>query len=141
MSRSHFAATTSHENADLDWAFDDNLDTQWRSGAEQNGTEWIELQLDRPRNLGLVRFDMGSGSTVTDFPRRVLIESSDDGREFRELYEGDVLTQLLQGLVQDADRTPIAIVLPNNDTVTLRIRQTGQSSSWWSISELSLWER
>jgi len=133
--------TASHENADLDWAFDDNLDTLWQSGAEQNGTEWIEMRLDRPRNIGLVRFDMGAADSITDFPRRVLIESSHDGREFRELYEGDVLTQLLQGLVQDADRTPIAIVLPDNDTVTLRIRQTGQAINWWSISELSIWER
>ena len=121
-------------------AFDANLEPLWQSGRQQDGTEWIEMQFDRQRNLGLVQFDMGADVSVTDFPRRVRIESSDDGQEFRELYEGDVLTEFFRGLVEDADRTPIAIILPDNDTVTLRIRQTGQSSQWWSISELSVWE-
>ena len=140
VSQSFFTATASHANADLDLAFDDNLETLWQSGRQQDGTEWIEMQFDRQRNLGLVQFDMGADVSVTDFPRRVRIESSDDGQEFRELYEGDVLTEFFRGLVEDADRTPIAIILPDNDTVTLRIRQTGQSSQWWSISELSVWE-
>ena len=56
------------------------------------------------------------------------------------------MTQLTQGLVHGRVRhvgsTPIAIVLPENDTTTLRIRQTGQTSDWaWSIDELSIWER
>ena len=140
MSQSFFTATASHANADLDLAFDDNLETLWQSGRQQDGTEWIEMQFDRQRNLGLVQFDMGADVSVTDFPRRVRIESSDDGQECRELYEGDVLTEFFRGLVEDADRIPIAIILPDNDTVTLRIRQTGQSSQWWSISELSVWE-
>lgn len=140
VSQSFFTATASHANADLDLAFDDNLETLWQSGRQQDGTEWIEMQFDRQRNLGLVQFDMGADVSVSDFPRRVRIESSDDGQEFRELYEGDVLTEFFRGLVEDADRTPIAIILPDNDTVTLRIRQTGQSSQWWSISELSVWE-
>ena len=97
VSRSHFTATASHENARLERAFDDNLDTKWQSGHEQNGAEWIEMRFDRHRNIGLVRFEMGAEGSITDYPRHGLIESSDDGQQFRELYNGDVLTQLFSG--------------------------------------------
>ena len=138
---SSFVATASHRNTLLDRAFDDDLDTSWQSGHEQTGTEWIELRLDRRRNLGLVRFDMADGA-LDGYPRGLVIESSDNGETFRSLYEGDVVTQLVQGRVQHVGRTPIKIILPENDTTTLRIRQTGQTSDWaWSIHELSVWER
>ena len=76
------------------------------------------------------------------YPRGLVIESSDNGEAFRSLYEGDVVTQLVQGRVQHVGRTPIEIILPENDTTTLRIRQTGQTSDWaWSIHKLSIWQR
>ena len=136
---SSFMATASHRNTLLDRAFDDDLDTSWQSGHEQTGTEWIELRLDRRRNLALVRFDMADGA-LDGYPRGLVIESSDNGEAFRSLYEGDVVTQLVQGRVQHVERIPIEIILPENDTTTLRIRQTGQTSDWaWSIHELSIW--
>lgn len=145
VAASQFTATASHETRNLDRAFDDDLETGWRSGHEQTGTEWIELRLNRARNLGLVRFDMADGG-LDDYPRSLTIESSDPNGPFSVLYQGDVVTQLTQGLVHGRIRhvgsTPIEIVLPENDTTTLRIRQTGQASDWaWSIDELSIWER
>jgi hypothetical protein len=141
---SQFTATASHETSGLDRAFDDDLATGWRPGHEQTGTEWIELRLDRARNLGLVRFDMADGG-LDDYPRSLVIESAGTDGPFRVLYQGDVVTQLAQGLVHGRVRhvgsTPIAIVLPENDTTTLRIRQTAQSEWAWSIDELSIWER
>ncbi len=76
------------------------------------------------------------------YPRGLVIESSDNGEAFRSLYEGDVVTQLVQGRVQHVGKTPIEVILPENDTTILRIRQTGQTSDWaWSIHELSIWQR
>ena len=38
-------------------------------------------------------------------------------------------------------RAPIDIALSSNNTVTLRIEQTGQRRNWWSCHELSVWAR
>ena len=138
---SSFTARSSHANRQLVRAFDEDLDTRWLSGQQQTGTEWIEIRFDRVRNLGRVRLDMADRS-LGDYPRGLLIESSENGQSFRTLYQGGVLPQLLWALVQNDDRIPIDIILPDNDTSVLRIQQTDQTSPWyWSIHELSLWER
>ena len=138
---SSFTARSSHANRQLVRAFDEDLDTRWLSGQQQTGTEWIEIRFDRVRNLGRVRLDMADRS-LGDYPRGLLIESSENGQSFRTLYQGGVLPQLLWALVQNDDRIPIDIILPDNDTSVLRIQQTDQTSSWyWSIHELSLWEQ
>ena len=139
--RSGFTARASHENERLDRAFDEDLDTRWLSGQPQNGTEWIEVRFDRVRNVGRVRLDMADRG-LSDYPRGLLIESSEDGQEFQALYEGEVLSQLLQGRVRNVDSTPIDIILPDDATSLLRIRQTDRTGAlYWSIFELSLWER
>jgi len=35
----------------------------------------------------------------------------------------------------------VALDLPRNQTVVLRIQQTGRGANWWSIYELKLWEQ
>ena len=80
--------------------------------------------------------------SLADYPRGLLIESSENGQSFRTLYQGGVLPQLLWALVRNDDRIPIDIIFPDNDTSVLRIRQIDQTILWyWSIHELSLWER
>ena len=79
--------------------------------------------------------------SFTDRPRELLIESRGPARDTRELYSGGVLSQFLQGIVRDSIGMPIDIELPPNQTRTLRIRQTGETETWyWAIHELTLWE-
>ena len=136
-----FRASASRRGVDLPLAFDGDLSTRWMSRQRQMGDEWIEIELDRQRNVAQVVFDTARRG-LGDYPRELLIESSQDGHEFVTLYHGSVLPQLLEGIVRDSQRAPVVITLPPNQTRMLRLRQTGRTHVWyWSIDELMFWER
>jgi hypothetical protein len=137
IDRESFVATASHADG-LPLAFDGNPDTRWSSDSHQSGTEWIRLALDRPRDVGGIRMDLAR--SVSDYPRGLVIESAITGDDFKPLYEGSVLGPLMKGLLRDD--ASLEISLPPNHTKALRIRQTGRTRVWfWSIHELTLWER
>lgn len=137
IDRESFVATASHSNG-LPLAFDGNRETRWSSDSHQSGTEWIRLALDRPRDLGGIRMDLAR--SVSDYPRWLVIESAIAGDDFKPLYEGSVLGPLMRGLLRDS--ASMEISLPPNRTTSLRLRQTGRTRVWfWSIHEMTLWER
>ena len=120
--------------------WDNDYETRWSSDAPQAGHEWIEWAFDKPTNIGHVRFSLAK--SVNDYPRNLLIEGSFDGETYRTLYEDRGLPKFLLGLVDDPEHVPIDIALPQNESLKLRLRQSGVSSTWyWSIHEMRLWER
>ena len=134
-------ASASHQDGRLQQAFDGNPATRWLTGAPQAGDEWIEIRFDRPRDVGRLRF-LQAQRSLGDYPRVLVVEASPDGDEYQLLYRGGIMRQLLQGLVREGYPVPIDVDLPLNRTRTLRIRQTGRTRTWyWSVDELSLWER
>ena len=134
-------ASASHQDGRLQQAFDGNPDTRWLTGAPQAGDEWIEIRFDRLRDVGRLRF-LQAQRSLGDYPRALVVEASPDGDEYQLLYRGGIMRQLLQGLVREGYPVPIDVDLPPNRTRTLRIRQTGRTRTWyWSVDELSLWER
>ncbi len=133
-----FVATASPANDRLPLAFDGNPDTRWTSDSHQTATEWIRIELDRPLDLGGIRFDLAE--SLSDYPRRLVIESAIGGDDYEPVYEGTVIAPLMRGLLRGS--TSMEISLPPNRTKALRIRQTGHTRIWfWSIHEMTLWER
>ena len=137
---SSIQARSSHSTDRLPLMFDSDPDTRWISGARQRGDEAIELDLDHPRDVRVLRMRLATRS-FADYPRELSIEAI-EGSGARQLYRGAVLPQLAQGIVADADYPFIDIVLPPNRTRTLRIRQLRETRLFfWSIHELQLLER
>lgn len=132
-------SASGHEDR-LPLLFDGDMDTRWLSGDPQDGGEWIEVHFPRPVDVGRVRFDTAPRS-VMDYPRRLAIDSLDESRTARNLFEDGVIDRLIASLAADELHAPVVIELPRNRTATLRIRQAARGSSWWSIHELRLWER
>jgi len=120
--------------------FDGDIDTRWISGDPQDGGEWIEIRFPREVDLARVRFETAPRS-VTDYPRRLVIDSADKGGAARTLFEGGVTDRLIASLAIDELHAPVTIDLPSNRTATLRIGQAGRGTTWWAIHELRLWER
>ena len=134
-------ATSSHQADRLSMAFDGNPETRWLTGGRQAGNEWVQIQFDSHRNVARVRLGMARRS-FGDYPRILTIESSDDGDTFHRLYDANPLPEFLSGIVRHNENPPIDIALPPNRTRTLRLRQRGQTRSfYWSIHELQFWER
>jgi hypothetical protein len=124
----------------LSMLFDRDRDTRWLTGRPQAGDEWVELQFDRPRDVRVVRLQLGARS-FGDYPRRLRIEVVADGGTGHAVFDGSVLPQFAKGILSDGEYPWTEIVLPSNVTRTLRLRQLGTTHAFfWSIHELQLLE-
>src|SRR6185503_16086202 len=90
-------ARASHSPDRVRFLFDEDLDSRWLTGVNQNGNEWIDLEFDRPRDIRRVRLQMAERS-VGDYPRGLEIDLVDDGVE-RTAFHGSVLPQWGRSLV------------------------------------------
>jgi len=130
----------SDEQGRLPFLFDGDRDSRWLTGARQSGTEWVELALDRPRDVALVRMQTAERS-FGDYPRELAIDVVEDGGT-RTLFRGSVMPAFGRGLGIDYKYPPIDIALPANHAHAVRLRQLGATEKmFWSIHELGLWER
>jgi hypothetical protein len=135
-----FTATASHMPDWLPLLSDGDIETRWITGTPQGVGEWLELRLKEPRDVRRIRIETPPRGLV-DYPRRLVVESVDARGRARVLFNGTVLQRLIESLALDDRRAPIDIDLPTNMTAILRLRQTGETRWFWSVYELSLWER
>lgn len=119
---------------------DGDLETRWLSGGPQNGEEWIAIRLPQPTDVARVEL-VTAGRSLYDYPRHLVIDGTDAAGASRPLFEGSVVSQLMQALAIDEQFPHVMIDLPPNRSVVLRLRQTAQGDRWWSIHELMLWKR
>lgn len=129
--------TASHSSDRLPQLFDADPDSRWISAHPQSGDEWIHVELDRPRDVRVVRMQLGVRS-FGDYPRDLEIEAQEASGS-RTLFRGTVLPHFARGLIIDGDYPWIEIVLPSNDARAIRLRQLGTARTFfWSIHELRL---
>jgi hypothetical protein len=133
-------ARASHSPERLPLLFDGDRDTRWLSAEPQSGREWIELELDAPRNVSEVRMQTAERS-FADYPRELAIDAVESGGT-RTLFRGSVLPQFGRGLLASLSYPYIDIHLPDNQARIIRLRQLGATDQlFWSIHELELRER
>jgi hypothetical protein len=133
-------SAASTDPAGLLLATDGHLATRWGSGQLQNGSEWVEIRLDRERDVAGLRMSMGSFRE--DYPRRLIVESHGGGHPPVVLFDGSVVPELIEAIVRDSRVSQIDLALPANRSERLVLRQAGASDHrQWSIPELALWER
>ena len=133
-------AQASHSADRLPLLSDGDPDSRWLSGAHQSGDEWVQLELDRSRDVRVVRMQLGARS-FGDYPRDLAIDAVEDSGT-RTLFRGSVLPLLARGVIADGEHPFIEIVLPPNHARALRLRQLGTTRRFfWSIHELLLLER
>ena len=135
-------SSASHGSASLPLAFDGDSETRWSTGQPQSGSEWLTLEFDSPRSIAKVRLEL-TGRSWGDYPRVLRIESSVDGLQFdRVLYEDAILSTMITSIPRHQASAVIDLVLPLRRSRAIRLHQLGATDSWfWSIDELSLWER
>jgi hypothetical protein len=133
-------ARASHSADRLPQLFDGDADSRWISSHPQAGDEWIELTLDRARDVHVIRMQMATRS-FGDYPRTLEIDSVDEAGT-RALFSGTVLPNFARAVLVDGDHPWIEIVLPPNQSRSIRLRQIGTARTFfWSIHELQLRER
>jgi hypothetical protein len=135
-----FELRASHLASRLPLMFDGNLDSRWMTGERQAGNEWIEVRLPRPADVRRLEI-VGGGRSVPDYPQRLRIDSTDPTGVSQSLFDDGVLEPYIEAVAFNDLHPSIALDLPRNQTVVLRIQQTGRGASWWSIHELKFWEQ
>ena len=58
-------AQSSHSADRLPLLFDNDPDSRWLTGAHQSGDEWLQLDLNRIRDVGVIRLHAGARSSAT----------------------------------------------------------------------------
>jgi hypothetical protein len=134
-----FEVRASHQQSRLPLMFDGNLDTRWMTGERQAGTEWVEVRLPRPADVRRIEI-VGGGRTVLDYPQNLRIDATDPRGNPQSLFDDGVVDQYVESVAFNDLHPSIALDLRRNQTVVLRIQQTGRGASWWSIHELKIWE-
>jgi len=129
----------STEEGRLPLLIDGDVETRWMTGQPQTGNEWIEIRFDHPTNVARLRLETASRGLL-DYPRRLAIESIDAAGRTEALFDGTLVADIIEALSKDEQRAPIEFAFHDNQSVALRLRQTGSSQSWWSVFEVALWE-
>jgi hypothetical protein len=128
------------ENGRLPLIVDGDVETRWMTGQSQTGNEWVEIGFDHPTNVARLQLETAPRGLL-DYPRMLTIDSVGATGTVDTLYNGTVVANMIEAIAKDEQRAPIDFAFHDNQSVALRLRQTGTSQSWWSIFEVALWER
>ena len=75
-----------------------------------------------------------------DFPRSLVIETSDDGEQWTKRWEGSTAAVALAASLRAPRDVPLAFALPHVPARFLRLRQIGNDPIYyWSIFELAVY--
>jgi len=104
---------------------DDDATTRWSTGAAQQPGQ--SLVVDLGARTAFTRVVADTGTSRGDAPRAWVLETSDDGRSWREQARGTGSGQLTE---MDTGLTRARY---------LRVTLTGSSGSWWSVADLRVY--
>lgn len=131
------AVTASHGSETAARGVDGDRDTRWVSGPPQDGHEWLSIACDETRILTGIDV-LFSPRSLSNYPRRLVVERSSDGSTFEPVFDGSILAPLARSLVADARHPYARIALPPGEFKAIRLRQVGRAErpSFWAIDDL-----
>ena len=129
------AGATASENPTLvGYAIDGVRGLRWTTGPQTPG-QWLRLDLGAERPVGGVIL---WGSLGMEFPRRLQVSTSADGRRWRVVWRGPTEIHALRGGLRDP-RAPLAIPFASGPARYVRLRQTGRDPVFaWSLTEVDV---
>jgi hypothetical protein len=115
---------------------DQDRSTRWESGPQSVGT-FVELDFGTVRTVSGI--DMLLGPFVEDFPRGLVIEASDGGSVWKEIWQGSGAGLTFVGAVQAPLDVPMKYRFEPVAARLLRMRLTKNDDTYyWSIAELKV---
>jgi hypothetical protein len=120
---------------------DGNPLTAWQSAGPQAGHETLTLSLNEPAPLSALV--VTHGPYRGGFARRLVVETSLDGRAWAEQYSGRILPLLIGGVIDDPRLGLVRIDLHGATARYVRLRQTGEvgqtGESTWAMADLAIY--
>jgi hypothetical protein len=116
---------------------DGRLDTRWECGPAKPGQQ-IAVDLGAATSVSEVALALGR--FTSDAPRRLLIETSEDGATWTPASSGMTAGHVVRAMLEDPLRTEMRIRFQPVRARYLRLTQTGDPMEWsWSIAELTIY--
>jgi hypothetical protein len=116
-------------------ALDGDLTTRWSGGPQQQSAELV-VELERPERVAQVVLELGE--FFTDFPMRLEIEASLDGRSWRSVWLGDTALHAYFGALRHPREVPLVFPIDAGDVQFIRLSQKGFGAHDWSVAELQI---
>jgi hypothetical protein len=111
--------------------------TRWHCGAQMSDQD-VTVDLGAIVTAGAVVPALGAFSN--DFPRYLVVETSVDGAEWQEAWNGAVVRAVLAAELRDPSGIPLTVSFAPRPARYVRLRQIGRDETWyWSIAELEVW--
>lgn len=107
--------------------FDGNINTRWTSGTAQASGQWFQINLGQNTSVGRLLIDAGPNSTG-DYPRSYEVYGSTDGINWTKC-----------ACAYGTNRITYIEFWWSEWVQYLKIVQTGSSSNWWSIADVSVY--
>ncbi|MEO5741236.1 MAG: discoidin domain-containing protein [Vicinamibacterales bacterium] len=115
---------------------DQDRTTRWESGPQSNRTA-VEIDLGGTRTVAGI--DLLLGPFVEDFPRGLLIEVSEDGESWREVWQGGSAGLAFAGAFESPREVPLRYRFPPTPARMLRMKLTKNDDTYyWSIAEMKV---
>ena len=116
---------------------DGNPLTHWVSGGLQRGDEHVLVQLDgRHRVSGVI---LSMGAFAESYPRRLRIETSQDGANWNAATEQAPAGLALSAIVRNFTRAELSFRLPDVEAGYVRLSQLDRDRyAFWVISDISI---
>ncbi len=109
-------------------AIDGNLNTRWSSGHGMTNGDWFELNLGSTQTFNRIVLDTGP-SSAGDYIRKYQVYVSSDGVDWGAAVVNGTGTGQI-----------VSIPMPVQSAQYIRIVNLGSAGSWWSISDLNVYE-
>jgi hypothetical protein len=118
-------------------ALDGDIVTRWECGPQRAG-QAITADLGTVATVGQVI--PAIGQYETDYPRRLIVETSVDGSRWAPAFDGNTLAQAFEALVRDPHMARMVIPFTPRPARYVRLRLASNDDVWyWSIVELEVW--
>jgi hypothetical protein len=113
---------------------DNSVSTPWMSGAPQR-PEAVTVDLGTSRRLAAVVTEMGP--FTTDFPRLLVVETSEDNDTWRTAWSGPTALMAMSAAMEHPRTIPLVFALDGVSARYVRLRQMGTDPVYyWTIAEL-----
>src|SRR5579872_1210994 len=112
---------------------DANMRTRWSGGVQHTAADFT-VELHAPGHVA--QFVPYLGEFWTDFPQRLLIEVSSDGKAWQTVFDGPTALQTYYGALRHPKEVPLVFPIDRDNVRFIRMKQLGWGAHDWSIAEL-----
>jgi hypothetical protein len=114
-------------------AIDGNLKTRWSGGPQQASADFT-VEIADPGYVKQLVIDLGE--FWTDFPMRLRLDVSTDGRQWDTVFAGDTALNAYYAALHHPKRVPVVYPIARDHVRFIHLTQLGWGKHDWSIPEL-----